>query len=582
MTFSVKDLESIFVELNEMSKEDETPLAELLDARYIDTFENNSFIHQIFDRYIKKTTTEQEKEQLLTLLQTVIDNGANVNRPDRDKKTLYYKAIKHNEWTLVDYLETTEKIEYNKSEGQTLFWDAVNNKDNKIINHLIKKKHDSGLVPLHGLCSIGNIDLFNSVIDSLKQNKIKIDFDIQDSQGNTALHLACHPWSEPKLPVVDWLLKNKIKHDIRNKWGEYATHIAIENNRADLIELLLKHQVDFTLVDSLGRTPFMKMLTRPGLGANMEILGLLSNIKPQTNQQTTTAPIQLAYEKGFWIRQIGAHARPPQEAITREKEILTEREKLSSEDLLEHIKQPKEHEAYNFSPATFVKAGIPISLFKQGSYFGVIIQTDHLIPCWYSGWDGERMSNSEINFRSKPLKFQNIAEEHQCNNKNSNEIAQQLHRLYQQKMKTYSLRERYEHIGHRETLSWNEGLFRYKKSDIKAFCIGSKEEDGKMVYDGLSLREFKLGKMAYYGLLLRNELQLTHLPFFQYNEEGSIEEIPEQEVQQLAKLYNDNKNKSADNRYGLLNTAGKSRSQSSSSTNNEPADEEAMKTARVP
>ncbi|MFY7698592.1 MAG: ankyrin repeat domain-containing protein [Legionella sp.] len=574
MTFSVKDLEDIFVQLNKKSNKDKTQLAKLLDTTKIPIFKNNSFIHQIFDRYIEKKTTEQEKQQLLTLLQKVIDNGADVNRPDCYEKTLYYKAIENNEWRLVGCLETTRKIKYNKSEGQTLFWDAVEKEDNKIINHLITKKivnfnerHDSGLVPLHGLCSIGNINLLRSVIKLLERHEIKIDFNIQDSQGNTALHLACHPWSEPKLPVVDWLLKNKIKHDIRNKWGEYATHIAIENNRADLIELLLKHQVDFTLVDSLGRTPFMKMLTRPGLGANMEILGLLSNIKPQTNQQTTTAPIQLAYEKGFWIRQIGAHARPPQEAITREKEILTEREKLSSEDLLEHIKQPKEHEAYNFSPATFVKAGIPISLFKQGSYFGVIIQTDHLIPCWYSGWDGERMSNSEINFRSKPLKFQNIAEEHQCNNKNSNEIAQQLHRLYQQKMKTYSLRERYEHIGHRETLSWNEGLFRYKKSDIKAFCIGSKEEDGKM---------------AYYGLLLRNELQLTHLPFFQYNEEGSIEEIPEQEVQQLAKLYNDNKNKSADNRYGLLNTAGKSRSQSSSSTNNEPADEEAMKTARVP
>jgi ankyrin repeat protein len=390
------------------------------------------------------------------------------------------------------------------------------------------KQDSQGNTALHILCLIGNINLINLVLNLLEEAKIQIDFNKQNSRDNTALHLACHQWSKPNLKIIKYLLEKGTDPNIINKASETAAHIAIENNNVALIQLLLKHNADFTLPDNLGRTPLMKMLTRPELTSNIHALQLLLQKQPSSILPSITIdPIKLAYEKGFWIRQMAVHCRTAVNAIQREAEILTKREKLTSKELSRHNPQHdiEKNPEYCYSPATFVKAGIPIPLFKRDEGFGVIIQTDNLIPGWCSGLIGEIRTETEVDFNANKLKFK-YGEEHVCQDKTSSEIALQLQRLYRNKKFSVSIcsaLEKYNAIINLANLGYNEGLFRYKKTEIMAFYIAENAKD------------------AFYGLELRKTLELNSLPFYTYTSNGSIAQLDEKKVCQLAKTYNHGK-----------------------------------------
>lgn len=531
--------------------------------------ENNHtpFLHCIFNRFIETETSKEEKNKLLLLAREILNVGADPNVTLNYRKPLLHRTIFHKEKEFMQLLIECGRLNYgekqheghktalqvvleswpeqielikflstkNNNELQDILIEAANNRDLKKLTFLIKYKlvdinqpDANGFLLLHLLCLMGDIKFLNSVRDIFKVANLVFNFNQQDKFRNTALHLVCHKSSEPNLDIVEWLFSNGINPDVKNANGDTALHVAIGVGSFKLILLLINNKANANQQDDLGRTPLAKLLMRPELIRDVSIIQLLS--ASQTSSAITIPmlnAVDLAYEQGFWVRKVGAYGYTENEtAITREINILNKRETLSSEELSTHNpdNDVNANVGYYFSPATFVKKDIPTGLFGSEG-FGVIIQTNKTIPLWCSGLVDEIMSAEDINFSAKKLEFivgrNKYSEEHQCQNKTSNEIALQLQRLYEERIKHLYCkgRELYEHLTQPSRQPYNEGLFRYIKGEIIAFYVSANPS------------------MAYYALKLREGLKSTQIPFYLYEERCRIQFISDDQVKALAATY---------------------------------------------
>jgi hypothetical protein len=134
----------------------------------------------------------------------------------------------------------------------------------------------------------------------------------------------------------------------------------------------------------------------------------------------------------------------------------------------------------SYSPATFVKKNISISLFK-GS-IGVMIKTDkqRRIPYWYDGHqeeltrdmnylNGEKLDNDQQFGQLWKIKESLIACAVQLMNDeyiedNVLKIENDKHNIFTDKR-----------FQSQPNFSWNEGLFRYKKKDVFAIYVSDKQ-----------------------------------------------------------------------------------------------------------
>lgn len=105
-----------------------------------------------------------------------------------------------------------------------------------------------------------------------------INFDINtcDSQGNTALHVAVE---NGRIEICNVLLNNGAIPDIHNKSGMTPLHIAAKENKLNAAQLLITYYINISVKDSIGNTP----LHLASIAGNVEIVKIILDREPCAN-----------------------------------------------------------------------------------------------------------------------------------------------------------------------------------------------------------------------------------------------------------------------------------------------------------
>ena len=75
-----------------------------------------------------------------------------------------------------------------------------------------------------------------------------------NDQGNSVLHIAVH---NQKNDLVKLFLKKGVDANIRDTWNETPLHWAVRHNDLHLIKILFKYGSDVNVMDIVGRTPLI-------------------------------------------------------------------------------------------------------------------------------------------------------------------------------------------------------------------------------------------------------------------------------------------------------------------------------------
>lgn len=213
-----------------------------------------------------------------------------------------------------------------------------------------------------------------------------------------------------------------------------------------------------------------------------------------------------AFTQGCWIRIISD--------IEKEVEILRKRQTLPRENLIGHDNQ-KDPNYTDYSSATFVKQGLPVSLYDlPDDEAGVFIDMhDGSIDHWYDGRK-EVISDNLPRVPGQPL--DNGMLEGQLWYTNRGKIAANLESRYQ------SLIKQYECEGITDStpfLTWNEGSFRYINSDIVGIRVNAD-----------NLRSIKR------AFDIQQKFNL-HVPFYAYDSDtGSVQQVQEEALRKTGYL----------------------------------------------
>ncbi len=212
---------------------------------------------------------------------------------------------------------------------------------------------------------------------------------------------------------------------------------------------------------------------------------------------------------GFWIRMI----TNPKEEL----KILREREKLDDSILFKqrHTTRPHPNLHYtNYSPATYVRHSIPISIFSFQDAGVMILPTNNPISYWFDGHEEELTrdfsyhEDAHLNNGQKTGQYWEITPQ---------DIKRKIEELYKKEVQRYRRiaeedddedQNKFDRHGvildkllcERVRFSWNEGLIRYKSKQIFGILVDPENETS-------SKKAFEL----------KNTLQLD-VPFYSYSE----------------------------------------------------------------
>ena len=132
---------------------------------------------------------------------------------------------------------------------------AAVNGSPETVTYLINKglnvslKNDMGQTPMHYAISMRKKNVCEILQILLTAPDARVN--AKDRDGDSLLHYAvCRD-----IKIVELLIKNKAKIDIRNSWGETPLHTAAEKADIPVIKYLLSHRADIEIKDSLGGTP---------------------------------------------------------------------------------------------------------------------------------------------------------------------------------------------------------------------------------------------------------------------------------------------------------------------------------------
>ena len=126
-------------------------------------------------------------------------------------------------------------------------------------HHNNSSVNNKGQMPLHIACAHGNLEIIKIIISS----QPGLDINLQDSNGNTPLHVACKcEWNKTEvLPCFRYLLlERKCSVNIQNNLKQLPFHILLKNYNvtADMEESILamcsKSDIDINAQDSKGMT----------------------------------------------------------------------------------------------------------------------------------------------------------------------------------------------------------------------------------------------------------------------------------------------------------------------------------------
>ena len=119
--------------------------------------------------------------------------------------------------------------------------------------------NNKGQMPLHIACAHGNLEIIKIITSS----QPRLDINLQDSDGNTPLHIACQcEWKGTDvLPCFKYLLlERKCNVNIQNNLKELPFHILLKNNnvttdmRESILAMCSKSDININAQDGKGMT----------------------------------------------------------------------------------------------------------------------------------------------------------------------------------------------------------------------------------------------------------------------------------------------------------------------------------------
>ncbi|KAK6190601.1 hypothetical protein SNE40_002431 [Patella caerulea] len=201
----------------------------------------------------------------------LIENNSDYEAKSPDQLTALQHAIQRHLPVVVDTLCSKGcNMNVIDTEANCPLWQALDSGQEDIAHTLVQYKCDvnfwspgpSGCQQtlLHRAIDENNESvacfLIRSMCDKNSPRKEGLDGQGGDEakDGQTPLHLAC-AWGQEK--VVQCLMEHDVNMNVQDAEGKTPVHIAIENQHAVIISLLLAHpMIDLTIRDKTGQTPF--------------------------------------------------------------------------------------------------------------------------------------------------------------------------------------------------------------------------------------------------------------------------------------------------------------------------------------
>ncbi|XP_067675003.1 uncharacterized protein [Haliotis asinina] len=229
---------------------------------------------------------EKEKVDMLRLLLECEEAKEFLNKPDKDSQSpLHLACLKKSPEMVELLLEKNADVNVTDSCGWTplhyISW--VGNR--KIIDILIKFKADV------------NAQCKESSLKPKSPLKLKSGKKPNETEGMTALHLACH---QGHVGVVKKLMDvDNIDINISDVFGKSALYIASKRGRSQVVKILLEKRADTSLATTdcrtavyaaskKGHAPVIELLCKSGAGVNTGTKG-----------QRKRNPLSAASRKGY-------------------------------------------------------------------------------------------------------------------------------------------------------------------------------------------------------------------------------------------------------------------------------------------
>ena len=189
-------------------------------------------------------------------VQILLDNHADSNIKDKQDNTILHTACKYNNYKAIApiFIKNPNLFSTTKADGNTpLHETCCNSKrpDNSTtIEALLKQKVDPntqnnfGNTVLHLTC-INRKSV--SHIKSLAQSEIKIDLNLKNIMGETALLIACKRYistnEHSDLLRIEELLRLGANPTIQDKNQDEVLHLAIKNRNRNLLDILFEYDL---------------------------------------------------------------------------------------------------------------------------------------------------------------------------------------------------------------------------------------------------------------------------------------------------------------------------------------------------
>jgi ankyrin repeat protein len=217
-------------------------------------------------------------------VQYLIEIGSDVNIQDVRGRSPLHLAILNNDIDLANLLiGSGANIELKDNNGNTPLLNAVRFAKFSTIEYLINNRADilatnsrsSGIIHL---CVKTNEIL---KLKKLLNLKIKVDIDLKNSVGNTALHQAAYLGFED---ISKELMKNGAKTEIRNDRGNTALHRASHEGKYRIILSLLANKALINARNNDGNTPLHRAVYSHNHNSVVALIKNKANIEALNNQ----------------------------------------------------------------------------------------------------------------------------------------------------------------------------------------------------------------------------------------------------------------------------------------------------------
>ena len=137
--------------------------------------------------------------------------------------------------------------------------------------------------------------------------KLNLDVDVQNSEGETALHIASKLGN---LTIVNLLLKNQANINVKDsKYGESALHKAIWNGHIEIMETLLLSGANCNIQDDdIGWTPLHVAVYMNNLKVVQKFLQIVNDLNIRLDVKTLDEK-QILHLAWQWKKKISRSSR---------------------------------------------------------------------------------------------------------------------------------------------------------------------------------------------------------------------------------------------------------------------------------